>query len=95
MYGNIFGAHFLQIWGGVVRIVFREDIARDGKDFHNLWQACSLASESPETFGNRPNTVSEITVSDIELSEFFRSRPGKPNQRKGQNEKFMNFTPFL
>ena len=24
----------------------------------------------------------------------FRSRPGKPNQRKGQNEKFMNFAPF-
>ena len=25
---------------------------------------------------------------------FFRSRPGKPNQRKGQNEEFMNFTHF-
>ena len=25
---------------------------------------------------------------------FFRSRPGKPNQRKGQNEKFMNFAHF-
>ena len=24
----------------------------------------------------------------------FRSRPGKPNQRKGQNEKFMNFAHF-
>ena len=24
----------------------------------------------------------------------FRSRPGKPNQRKGQHEKFMNFTHF-
>ena len=23
-----------------------------------------------------------------------RSRPGKPNQRKGQNEKFMNFAHF-
>ena len=26
---------------------------------------------------------------------FFRSRPGKPNQRKGQNEKFLNFALFL
>ena len=25
---------------------------------------------------------------------FFRSRPGKPNQKKGQNEKFMNFARF-
>ena len=25
----------------------------------------------------------------------FRSRPGKPNQTKGQNEKFMKFRPFL
>ena len=25
---------------------------------------------------------------------FLRSRPGKPNQRKGQNEKFMNFAHF-
>ena len=25
---------------------------------------------------------------------YFRSRPGKPNQRKGQNEKFMNFAHF-
>ena len=25
---------------------------------------------------------------------FFRSRPGKPNQRKGQNEKLMNFGHF-
>ena len=25
---------------------------------------------------------------------WFRSRPGKPNQRKGQNEKFMNFAHF-
>ena len=24
----------------------------------------------------------------------FRSRPGKPNQRKGQNKKFMNFAHF-
>ena len=24
----------------------------------------------------------------------FRSRPGKPNQRKGQNEKFLNFAHF-
>ena len=24
----------------------------------------------------------------------FRSRPGKPNQRKGQNEKFTNFAIF-
>ena len=24
----------------------------------------------------------------------FRSRPGKPNQRKGQNEKFMNLAHF-
>ena len=24
----------------------------------------------------------------------FRGRPGKPNQRKGQNEKFMNFAHF-
>ena len=25
----------------------------------------------------------------------FRSRPVKPNQRKGQNEKFMNFAHFV
>ena len=25
---------------------------------------------------------------------YIRSRPGKPNQRKGQNEKFMNFAHF-
>ena len=28
------------------------------------------------------------------LMEKIRSRPGKPNQRKGQNEKFMNFAHF-
>ena len=27
-------------------------------------------------------------------TDFVRSRPGKPNQRKGQNEKFMNFAHF-
>ena len=27
-------------------------------------------------------------------STMLRSRPGKPNQRKGQNEKFMNFAHF-
>ena len=26
---------------------------------------------------------------------YFRSRPGKPNQRKGQNEKFTNFAHFF
>ena len=30
----------------------------------------------------------------IKSGEKFRSRPGKPNQRKGQNEKFMNFAHF-
>ena len=28
------------------------------------------------------------------LGSSFRSRPGKPNQREGQNEKFMNFALF-
>ena len=28
------------------------------------------------------------------MARLFRSRPGKPNQRKGQNEKFMNFAHF-
>ena len=27
-------------------------------------------------------------------AEVFRSRPGKPNQKRGQNEKFMNFAHF-
>ena len=30
----------------------------------------------------------------LQLEQTFRSRPGKPNQRKGQNEKFMNFAHF-
>ena len=29
-----------------------------------------------------------------DFAYFSRNRPGKPNQRKGQNEKFMNFTHF-
>ena len=28
------------------------------------------------------------------INKKLRSRPGKPNQRKGQNEKFMNFAHF-
>ena len=32
---------------------------------------------------------------EIEKSKDQECRPGKPNQRKGQNEKFMNFALFL
>ena len=31
----------------------------------------------------------------VRMQDFLRSRPGKPNQRKGQNEKSMNFAHFL
>ena len=30
----------------------------------------------------------------VAIHHFFRSCPGKPNQRKGQNEKFMSFAHF-
>ena len=34
-------------------------------------------------------------TSSVVTETLLRSRPGKPNQKKGQNEKFMNFTHFL
>ena len=35
-----------------------------------------------------------VTISRLQ-PRLLRSRPGKPNQMKGQNEKFMNFAHFL
>ena len=32
--------------------------------------------------------------SEFDFVSFFRSRPGKPNQKKGQNEKFVNSAHF-
>ena len=38
--------------------------------------------------------VCMLQRSKSKVGDSFRSRPGKPNQRKGQNEKFMNFAHF-
>ena len=41
-----------------------------------------------------PNLRGQKINANFFGTKFFRSRPGKPNQRKGQNEKFMNFAHF-
>ena len=51
-------------------------------------QICFLQKSLFKTRFNRSRTES------VPHSQLLRSRPGKPNQRKGQNEKFMNFAHF-
>ena len=59
-------------------------------------QIFSEKPESPESASSSLGTpIWEWSGQGSELfSVLFRSRPGKPNQRKGQNEKFMNFAHF-
>ena len=42
----------------------------------------------------RPKVPGRFAFPSARNPRIFRSRPGKPNQRKGQNEKFMNFAHF-
>ena len=53
-----------------------------------LWTDCNLL----EVLSAR--NIGEIALTDYHWIGNLRSRPGKPNQRKGQNEKFMNFAHF-
>ena len=67
----------------------------------------STVSRIPAPSGPTPEELSDAVSRPITISSGnhfqgkvgkklpkFRSRPGKPNQRKGQNEKFMNFAHF-
>ena len=53
------------------------------------WLAmAALRPYGPVPYGNYPAYGRTFACNRI------RSRPGKPNQRKGKNEKFMNFAHF-
>ena len=42
----------------------------------------------------KPPRLKPPRLAALDFLGCFRSRPGKPNQRKGQNDKFMNFAHF-
>ena len=73
-----------------------------------FWDFPDLLGDGPGTLPICPSPLSRPKKStyeeqsrkgprhNLDLSrKKFRSRPGKPNQRKGQNEKFMNFSPIF
>ena len=56
----------------------------------------SEGRENPHWDSLPETEISKTRDSEVRDSEDkdFRSRPGKPNQKKGQNEKFVNFAHF-
>ena len=59
----------------------------------NARPATGIETPNPET--PRKKLKNYLPGPVPELQKKIRSRPGKPNQRKGQNEKFMNFAHFF
>ena len=57
----------------------------------SLWGSVQGSWPTPQ---NESKTSQKQDSASQKSPFFFRSRPGKPNQRKGQNEKFMNFAHF-
>ena len=58
-------------------------------------QATCLCSPAPSSCDQGMKTTMTISyIPNTRRTTPLRSRPGKPNQRKGQNEKFMNFAHF-
>ena len=58
-------------------------------------EVCPESQDKLEFLWSKRACLSGTPLLNLKTPFFFvRSRPGKPNQRKGQNEKFMNFTHF-
>ena len=58
---------------------------------HSSW----ISLEPSCSLGHTKDPQQHIASDAFEIRETLRSRPSKPNQRKSQNEKFMNFAHFF
>ena len=70
------------------------EVSRDPKRVRKESERVSRA-ECPKSAPRSPKRVQEESDGRPRDTLRFRSPPGKPNQRKGQNEKFMNFAPIF
>ena len=73
-------------------ILRAQDPQNDGKSFSGKSFAPTFCVRGYQKLRTL-KTLSTL-ISDISRRANIRSRPGKPNQRKGQNEKLMNFAHF-
>ena len=82
--------------GGVSQIVPKCPVLSSFVLFCPLWGPERGQNGTKRTTGTKRDISGQIGKGPhLASTPIFRSRPGKPNQRKGQNEKFMNFAHFV
>ena len=80
-----FWVNFWSLWGRSARVTFESLLGH----FNSFWVAAKLGVR---WLHNTKNATALESI--VFCNRWIRSRPGKPNQRKGQNEKFMIFAHF-